>query len=167
MKKLYISIITSIILLVLGVISVYVIAVITYNQQPKKIETTLKADKPMLYYVNNFRKKNNLSELAANPELNNSAKAKAQDMNDLNYFDHTRPNGDGFETLIAANYMHNGLVDQNLDKCAKSNQEAIEDFYKSPEHKKTMFDPTFKQFGEASIYSKKQSCYLFVNDFSD
>lgn len=128
-------------------------------------ETSSTTALSLLEQINKVRSDNGVTPLAADPTLTNTAKIKALDMADLNYFSHSRPNGERFEVNIFVNRPGSNKVGENLAKLAGN--EAVFAWKQSPVHLATLLDPAFTKFGEYTTWDLDQGMYISVTHFGD
>ena len=97
--------------------------------------------------VNNFRKENDLSELVRSDYLDNSAKLKANDMVNRNYFDHEGPNGESpWYFMYNPGNMYES-VGENLSKDFDSALDAHDALIGSYKHRIIMLNGDFTEIG--------------------
>ena len=113
--------------------------------------------------INKIRKDNGLEELVSNYNLNTSAREKAEDMVNRDYWSHADPDGNMAWNLIknaGYNYQKAG---ENLAK-DYDNIGAIEAWLASPSHLENILSPYFSDIGygnygniKVNHFGKKQS----------
>lgn len=101
----------------------------------------------VLKLVNSERQKAGLKPLVLSPELNNIATAKAEDMAELNYFDHTSPTyGSPFDMLqkFGVSYSSAG---ENIAAGQKSAEQVMNDWMNSSGHRANILNQNYTQLG--------------------
>ncbi|WP_246070785.1 CAP domain-containing protein, partial [Paenibacillus kobensis] len=99
--------------------------------------------------VNQERAKAGLSALSSDSLLTKVAAAKAKDMYDNNYFDHTSPTyGSPFDMMrsFGVSYSYAG---ENIAKGQKSPQEVMNAWMNSAGHKANIMSANYKKIGVA------------------
>lgn len=106
----------------------------------------------LLNLINEERKKNNLSELQIDEELQNIARLKAQDLVENNYFSHISPSfGTPFEML-----KNNGINYKTASENIAGNSSlegAVSSWMNSEDHKKNILSNEFNYTGLAVVDS--------------
>lgn len=103
----------------------------------------------LLDATNAIRTKNNLPAFSMNAKLNESAKAKCDDMVTRNYWDHKDPNGQDpyhFFTEAGVKYAKAG---ENLAYGYTNAQQTLTGWMNSQSHKDNLLDSEFTQVGFA------------------
>lgn len=116
--------------------------------------------------INKIRKDNGLKELISNYNLNNSARKKAEDMVDRNYWSHADPDGNMSWNLIknaGYNYSNAG---ENLAK-DYDNVGAIEAWLASPSHLENILSPYFNDIGYSNYKNIKVNHFGKKNSILD
>lgn len=128
-------------------------------------ETSSAAERPLIDYVNEVRSERKLTALREDPGLDQSAKAKAEDMAARNYWEHTTPDGDPF--YFAIQKIRPGLISygENLAECYNSNAARIDAWKKSEGHLANMIRPDFTLYGTATVWDSDKNCMITVNHF--
>ncbi len=85
-------------------------------------------------FTNELRARQNLPAMQQNRQLEQSAIAKLQDMQQLNYWGHRSPEGDSFSYFIWQYDADAQLVGENLARCFESYDAAFAALVKSPAH---------------------------------
>jgi uncharacterized protein YkwD len=135
--------------------------------QTKQPESSSSTQKPQIEYVNELRTKRGLKPLNEDQGLNNSAKAKADDIVAKGYYGHTAANGDPFYFLIYKNRPGLRQVGENLNKCMPTLELAFQTWEESPEHLKNIVNPNFTLYGSAMVWNPNDSCFIYVNHFGN
>lgn len=118
-------------------------------------------------YINNARAQNKLGPLRHNTELTASAQSKLNDLVTNNYFAHTSPTGMqpwNFITKSGYDYQKAG---ENLAKGQfKDEQEIVDDWMDSPEHREVILNPNFCDIGigvaKAKTFLDQENIYIIV-----
>ena len=115
-------------------------------QKAKEGESSIQAEK-VLNLVNSERQKAGLKPLVLSPELNNIATAKAEDMAENNYFDHTSPTyGTPFQMLqkFGVSYRSAG---ENIAAGQKTPEQVMNDWMNSSGHRANILNQNYTQLG--------------------
>jgi uncharacterized protein YkwD len=107
-----------------------------------------------LCLINKVRLQNGESPLSDNPQLDNAAQDHSEDMVARDYFDHTTPSGEAFDTRIhAADYVPSGWsyeLGENIEcgtlSLATPNA-AVQGWMNSPEHRANILNSDFRDSG--------------------
>ena len=105
----------------------------------------------LLETINLAREQHNLGELALNPQLNQAAYAKAQDMFEKQYWSHVSPGGvQPWKWMNDAkyNYSHAG---ENLAKGFSSSNAVTAAWMASPEHRANVLGSDYHDVGFAIV----------------
>ncbi len=109
-------------------------------------------EKKLLSLINDERKKNNLSELVIDENLQNVARLKAKDLVENNYFSHISPSfGTPFEML-----KNNGITYKTASENIAGNSSiegAVSSWMNSDSHKKNILSNDFNYTGLAVVDS--------------
>ena len=119
----------------------------------------------ILSLLNQIRTTKGLPLLSEDPVLDDTARLKAQDMADRNYYDHTTPDGKSFDKLIALHSPNLHTIGENLAECINSNEATVDAWVKSPEHYENILNPHYTLFGSATVYDQDKKCYITANHF--
>ncbi|OGH88132.1 MAG: hypothetical protein A3J93_00105 [Candidatus Magasanikbacteria bacterium RIFOXYC2_FULL_42_28] len=117
--------------------------------------------------TNELRLKNNLSVLAVNTILDNSANLKAEDMNANNYFSHTDKLGRGLDYYLKqVDYKYN-FAGENLAVGYIDAKTVVKAWQKSPTHYANIIDKDFKELGISIVSGQYQgkSASFIVSHF--
>lgn len=121
----------------------------------KEVELT---PENLLRYTNNYRIAAGLQPLTLNAKLNASAQAKAQDMADLNYWDHNRPDGtEPWPFITNAGYSYRD-AGENLGCGFEGADYVVSGWYNSPKHRDNLLKPDFKEVGFGVVYPETYKC---------
>lgn len=102
---------------------------------------------PMVLLLNEQREKYGVEDLTQGDVLNKSAKAKACDMRDRNYFAHTNPDGKDFwQTAEAENFRYS-MVGENLAEGFSNDYQRVKAWMGSTTHRENILEPKFKDVG--------------------
>ena len=124
------------------------------NTTPKEMNT-----EGIVRFTNIKRKKFKLEELKINENLIKLANSRIEDMQRLNYFAHTNPEGIGlkqFVSKIEYNYL---IVGENLSMNYYDNEEVVTAWMNSETHRNNMLRKEFDEigiaYGDVTINNKK------------
>lgn len=131
------------------------------------IEAPQPTERPLLELLNEIRAKHGLGPLIESQELNRTAGNKADDLGNLNYWSHSRPNGEDFSEAIYRVIPRGTFVGENLSKCHTSNQQAINSWVNSPTHLENILRAEFTKTGFQTFYDEDIQCNILVNHFSE
>lgn len=124
--------------LITVVITVVLVGVINATQTAVDSQNAYKSDKTvmnqMTVLTNELRAKKNLLPLAEDANLEESAKAKLDHMDENNYWGHYAPDGGKFSDFIWKEKPSADVVGENLAKCFATPKDAFEGFVNSPTH---------------------------------
>ena len=122
-----------------------------YINFPKSIFFAEIASSDIFNLLNIQRKVQGLSPLQENPQLENAALLKAQDMLDKNYFGHKSPDGTlGWHWIQSAEYDYE-RAGENLAIGFIDSQEVHQAWNQSELHKKNLLNPDFQDIGVAVL----------------
>lgn len=115
---------------------------------PSYIEVSSYTD--MVALINKDRAAQGLKPLTENKLLDESARAKACDMKEKNYFEHVSP--EGFEPWsfmkdVGYKYINAG---ENIARSYTSTKKLAEAYLKSPEHRDNILNPEYTEVGIGS-----------------
>lgn len=155
MKKTSILISFGIILILIA-LGIFVISNDKSISTPKEyqIEQIVENQQGIIKIINNERSNAGLPKLKEDVMLDYSASLKAEDMNNRRYFSHESPEGfDGYEILLQQ-YAYK-FVGENLGRNYYNDQELVNAWLKSREHRKLLMmkEFTFVGFSRAGKYS--------------
>jgi uncharacterized YkwD family protein len=116
------------------------------NQANKQVDASAFAKK-VAELVNQERAKAGLSPLKMDAALSNLALAKAADMSNNNYFDHTSPTyGSPFDMMKQYGISYN-TAGENLAMGQRSPEEVMTQWMNSEGHRKNIMNPSFTTIG--------------------
>lgn len=101
----------------------------------------------LLQYTNQDRSDNHVSSLRFNPELNQAAQNKADDMVKNNYWAHNSPGGKTPWTFILGSGYQFQQAGENLAYGFDTSASVIQAWMNSPEHRANMLDSNFEEVG--------------------
>ena len=102
----------------------------------------------MLALINKDREKFNLKPLERNLMLEESAKAKACDMRDKNYFEHVSPDGkQPWDFIKDAGFIDYERAGENIAKDFDSTKQMAEAYMQSEAHRDNILDPDYTEVG--------------------
>lgn len=128
-------------------------------------ESLSSRQRPLIDYINHLRAKEGLSALVMSDNLNRSAMAKTEDMANLNYWSHERPDGEKFSSVIWKHAPEFVGIGENLAKCFTTYEATMTGWKNSPGHLKNMIDPDYTHFGSATMWDEDQKCFITVTHF--
>ncbi|MGG0487207.1 CAP domain-containing protein [Priestia aryabhattai] len=103
--------------------------------------------KQVVNLVNQERSKAGLKPLTINNTLTKSAQAKAQDMHDKKYFDHTSPTyGSPFQEMTTFGYKYS-YAGENIAQGQKTPSEVMTAWMNSQGHRENILNPNFTEIG--------------------
>ena len=120
---------------------------------PSYIQTSSYTD--MIRLINKEREAQGLKPLTENKLLNESARAKACDMNEKGYFEHVSPEGvEPWKFMKDAGYDYY-TAGENIAVSYDSTKKLAEAYLKSPSHRDNILSDEFTEVGvgECGIYS--------------
>jgi uncharacterized protein YkwD len=150
MKNVAKTITIVVIIVILGFWAVFTDGLIVRNSELRNgLYSTLKTlgTADMVALVNGERTSRGIPALTENSRLNNSAKAKACEMVDKDYFDHYDPAGRPPWHFFKENGYIYHFAGENLVMGYFGDQESMRRLMASPEHKENVLDPNFKEIG--------------------
>lgn len=116
----------------------------------------------LIFLTNQARLKNNLPTLSVNYLLNEAANNKADAILKEQFFSHNLPKGGKFSNWVkAADYQY-AIVGENLATGFGSNEEVINAWMNSPEHRKNILKAEYKEIGVAVIKGKLENKNTYV-----
>lgn len=116
------------------------------NQANKQVDASAFAKK-VAELVNQERAKAGLSPLKMDAALSNVALAKAADMSNNNYFDHTSPTyGSPFDMMKQYGISYN-TAGENIAMGQRSPEEVMTQWMNSEGHRKNIMNPSFTTIG--------------------
>jgi len=104
--------------------------------------------------TNKQRETNSLSDLSLNPQLNNAAQAKANDMATRDYWSHTTPDSKSFSTFIVSSGYQYQAAGENLAYGFSSAGQVISGWMNSPEHRENILSKNYQNVGFGVASSK-------------
>jgi uncharacterized protein YkwD len=139
-------------------------AVVSESEAWAKVETRMVQG--VFEATNAERSKHGAPQLRFNEKLSQAAKWMAQDMAAHNYFGHTDKNGeDAGHRATKFGYKWR-MIGENLAAGQLNVEEAIEDWLKSPGHRKTLLRPEYVDIGLAFVADQKSTYkYYWVQVF--
>ena len=100
----------------------------------------------MLARVNAARRSAGLAPLRRSPDLDRAAQEHARDLLERGYFEHVSPEGaTPMSRASAAGYR--GLVSENLHRRTGSTEAVLDDWLRSPGHRRNLLDPGASDLG--------------------
>jgi uncharacterized protein YkwD len=111
--------------------------------------------------TNQSRLREDLIPLQLDPVLSRVAQSHAQDMLARDYFSHESPNGGTLRTRLVGAGIRYGFAGENIAKGQSSAGEVVQDWMKSPGHRRNILQPEFRKIGVGKAGS------LWVQVFSD
>lgn len=105
--------------------------------------------------TNQYRASKGLNRLSWNDTLAYTARIKAQDICDNNYWSHTRPDGEEFHVLIGKSYPYE-RAGENLARGFQTDQATMQGWKNSPSHNSNMLD-SWQHLGTATVSCKGES----------
>ena len=121
----------------------------------------------LLFFTNQERQRNGLSELRYNKELEKSAQRHASDMAEKNYFSHDGLDGSDLKQRVGnTNYRYTN-VGENLFWRTPDNDPAyaVQGWMESAGHRKNVLDPQFSEIGLGYAYDSSTSKHYYVQVF--
>ena len=120
-------------------------------------------EQEVLNLINKYRNENGLEDLKIYSKLQETAKIKAEDLEENNYFSHISPNFGAIANLLDKNGVYYKVAGENLAGNINS-KKAIEAWINSESHRNNILDEQFTYTGisvvDSSIYGK-----IFVQMF--
>ena len=126
------------------------------SQRPANSLSSL--EQGVLTDINTLRKQHGLAPLRLSGSLSAAARQHSGEMAARGYFSHDSMNGSSFDRRIARYYpmgrSHYWSVGENLlwSSPDVDSAEAIKLWFNSPEHKKNMLDPRWREIGIAALH---------------
>lgn len=106
----------------------------------------------MVELINDYRQSNGLTKLKISAELCDVAMTRALESSEL--WSHTRPNGEGLDTLLDEKNIRWSLAGENLAKHRRSTDKAVIDAWVASEsHRKNLLNPQYRYCGTAEYDS--------------
>lgn len=130
-----------------------------------KTETTMSPEQKIskvISLINEKRKANNLPELTTTPELTAAANTRAQEI--ATKFDHKRPNGDDYSTVLPEGLNHWG---ENIAAGQATPEEVVDSWMSSEGHKNNIMNGEFKHMAIGYYDSGSGYTYYWVQLFTD
>ncbi len=130
-----------------------------------KTETTMSPEQKIskvMSLVNEKRKANNLPELTTTPELTAAANTRAQEI--ATKFDHKRPNGDDYSTILPGGINQWG---ENIAAGQATPEEVVDSWMSSEGHKNNIMNEQFKHMAIGYYDSGSGYTYYWVQLFTD
>lgn len=148
MKKVIISLVTIAILALVGS-AIFVISVANKAENtPKQANNIIYTSTDLVERTNQLRRESGLKPLISDSLLEQTAKAKLDDMIQLNYFSHWNPvNGKSGTDVAYEMGIKCIYSSENLAKDAPGNP--IDGLMTSESHKKAILDPRYETVGIA------------------
>lgn len=101
----------------------------------------------LLSETNEERQTKGLPELTLDPQLMQAAQAKAEDMAQKNYWDHTSPLGATGQSFIAASGYQYQQAGENLAYGFSSANDTLIGWMNSPSHRANILNPNYQHVG--------------------
>lgn len=127
--------------------------------------TSEQTEKNYLDQINNVRKRNNLPALVGDPDLEQSAKEKAEHMLANKYWAHVSPDGVAFNDIIWKHEPDSLHVGENLARCFPTATRTVSAWEASDSHMKNMVGD-YTRFGTYTILNPEDKCLYTVNHFA-
>lgn len=131
----------------------FVVASATYFDTSLKQEVSASSidhiEDQALDAINDFRNKNNLNTLVWDERLAAAAREKLNDQDNLNYFDHTSPEGKKAWDFILEQKYNYKSAGENLAIDFENVSDAMIAWENSPTHKENMISKKYEDFGFA------------------
>jgi hypothetical protein len=108
----------------------------------------------LISLINSERTKNGISPLQSNPQLNQAAISKVQEMESQNYFSHFSPSGKRGVSFIDDQGFVYEKAAENLAVYYDSDEEIVAAWMNSAGHRQNILDPDFSETGIAAIVGK-------------
>lgn len=126
----------------------------------------------LLQYINNARSSNGLAPVAENSLLDKSAKLKADNMINSNYWSHNAPDGTQWQTFIQqAGYVYSAAA-ENLAYGKYEyypEQTIVNNWLNSAEHRENMLNGRYTEIGiaivKAASFNGQQNVWLIVTHY--
>lgn len=135
----------------------------TQTQPPETQALSGSNANQVLQLVNQERAKAGLSALAANGTLTNAANKRATEI--VSVFDHTRPNGSSFFTVLEEHGVSMTTAGENIAYGQRSPSEVVTAWMNSPGHAANILNGKFGKLG-VGVYETNGTIYwvqLFTN----
>jgi uncharacterized protein YkwD/uncharacterized protein (UPF0335 family) len=119
--------------------------------------------------TNEYRKEKGLDVLVKNDKLMESAKMKAQDMRDLEYFAHVSPDGVEPWNIIQKTGYNYSIIAENIAEGYFSATSVVEDWMNSEGHRNNILSTEFEDIGVAILETKNsddEKSYVLVQHFA-
>ncbi len=97
--------------------------------------------------INRYRQESGLGKLRKNPQLDGSARAKACDLNNNNYFSHFDVQGRGLDWWLEQSEYQYLAAGENLAKNHRSPEKVLEAWINSPLHRDNLLSKDFEELG--------------------
>jgi uncharacterized protein YkwD len=160
MKKIYIAI-------SIGAIICLLTTILLYRQKTNEARQDISSDE--LYdLINMYRKENGREILKVNPELEQSATAKVDDMIKKNYWSHNESTDNTVWKFIKDTGFDFSYAGENLAKDMTTDKDIIEAWKLSEKHNKNLLDNNFTDMGLAyqcniQFQGKKDTCLVVLH----
>jgi len=135
-----------------------------------KVSTASMSANAIVQLTNKARQEYKLNPLCMNSALNEAALARAQDMEQNNYFGHTSPDGTTPWHYIRETGYYYTIAGENLASMFDASpHDVVGAWLESDTHRDNIFNKNFTQVGVAIIETKKeeQTHYLIVQIFGN
>ena len=141
----------------------------TTNKTTKKVTTTkqvvvetkeLSLEEQMINLINEERTKAGLKPVKYDYGLTKAANIRAAEMRDNNYFEHERPNGDKWYTVLSETGVKYSHAGENLARGFTNVNRAHTALMNSPTHKRNILMEDFRYVGIG--VAKSGDTYYFV-----
>jgi uncharacterized protein YkwD len=140
------------------VAAVAVLAPVASAKPTQKARTYSTLEVGILQQLNTLRTSHHLHTITLSSQLSTAAMAHTRDMAAHGYFAHESGNGSAFWKRIQHYYGPSGYgmwsVGENLlwSSPTVDSAQAIKLWFNSPEHKKNMLNPTWREIGIAALH---------------
>lgn len=118
------------------------------------------------YLINQARRAQGLNELAMFQQLDNLADIRSGEI--VNHFDHNRPDGSPFYTVLLEAGFTNFGAGENIAFGQKSPEEVVQAWLDSEGHRKNIFNSSYKYIGVGVRYANNmyywEQIFLDVDD---
>jgi len=141
------------------VVAVAALAPVATARQQQKARTYSTLEIGILQQLNALRTSHHLRTITLSHQLTTAAMSHTRDMASHGYFAHDSGDGSAFWKRIQHYYVPSGYgywsVGENLlwSSPDVDSAEAIKLWFNSPEHKKNMLDPRWREIGIAALHT--------------
>lgn len=119
--------------------------------------------------TNEYRKEKGLDVLVKNEKLMESAKMKAEDMRDLEYFAHVSPDGVELWNIVQKTGYNYSIIAENIAEGYFSSTSVVEAWMDSEGHRENILSIELEEIGVAileTINSNDNKSYILVQHFA-